>query len=85
MKINLERNEYNTGTKLIFYEDYISQYHQAFNNITRSSSGNKQNVKRNLFSFILIVNDLHQFDRRKQRKRVLLYGTDILIRIDIHH
>ena len=61
----------------------MSSFQQYHSFVFRKQA--KRNVKRNLFSFTLIVNDVHQFNRRKQRKKVLLYGTSILIRIDIHH
>ena len=55
MRINLERNEYNTGTKLIFYENHISPC-QAFNNVTcllQETNKTKQNEKNNKIFFYI--------------------------------
>ena len=49
MRLNLERNEYNTGTKLISYENHISPC-QAINNIiSHLQETNKTKRKTSLY------------------------------------
>ena len=70
MRINLERNEYNTTTELVFYENVVSLF-LSFRQYHLSSSVNEQHKKTKRIDYLIrIVDDVDQFDRPKKRKKI---------------